>query len=472
MDKNELDRLEQSFEKDLETIKSKIAAKKKEADEKTANGLAAQGAGQSGQVYGQRSTSLESKCLESFGAKSPAQLLGMNTNKLVYNEVPVGYKQMATSFKEAVDISRYISQIFYDQPLDKVKSEKRSESETRARVNHVLESAYAKEHLVPMLKAFGTGVSGGGLEWIPTAISTSFVEEFELEKRVASAFREMPMPTNPFKLSVQKNVTVARIASENTGLTGSNFGTATIDFSATKLGEYYPLSEELDADSAPAILAIARAEVAEAQIRARETVAINGDDSVTHMDNDVTDPDDARKLAKGLRKLALDNSDNGAVVDFNGPVTTIKLDEMRTAMGKFGVGVRNLAYIFSPTTYNQAVSLAEVTSVEKFGPQATILSGALAAFRGIPVMISEFVRENVDSTGVNSLAGPNEKGLVHLVNLQRFWYGIRRPIQVRVQLDLPNQDRYLLASYSRIDFKGHEQSASEVSSVLGIDVTV
>jgi HK97 family phage major capsid protein len=283
----------------------------------------------------------------------------------------------------------------------------------------------------------------------------------------------MPMPTNPFKLPVQKNTTVARIATEGSALTGKNFGTDTIDFDATKLGEFYPLSEEMNEDSAPAILQIARAEVAEAQIRARETVALNGDTTGPHMDLDVVDADDARKLAKGLRKLALENTANGSVIDFGGPVTTAKLDEMRTAMGKFGIGVRNMAYVFSPTTYNQAVSLDEVTSVEKFGGQATIITGALAAFRGIPVIISEFIREDVDANGVHTaVPAADTKGLVHLVNLQRFWYGIRRPIQVRVQLDLPNQDRFLLASYSRIDFKGHEQSADEVSSVLGVNVTI
>ena len=473
METKDLDAMEQSFEQEFAALKTKMAEKRKKVDHSTASDLAAaRGAGQTNQVYGTRSTSLESKCLEAFGAATPDQLLKFNTNKLVYHEVPIGYKQMANSFKEAVDVSRYIAQIFYEQPLDKIKSDRKKEEEFRAKVNHVFESSYAKEHLAPMLKAFGTGVTGGGLEWIPTAISTQFVEEFELEKRVASAFREMPMPTNPFKLPVQKDVTVARIATENAALTGTNFGTTTIDFDATKLGEFYPLSEELNEDSAPAILSIARSEVAEAQIRARETIAINGDDSGTHMDNDVTAADDARKVAKGLRKLALDNSPAGSIIDFGSAVTTAKLDEMRTAMGKFGIGVRNMAYVFSPTTYNQAVSLDEVTSVEKFGGQATIVTGALAAFRGIPVVISEFVREDVDATGVNSSGGPNTKGLVHLVNLQRFWYGIRRPIQVRVQLDLPNQDRFLLASYSRLDFKGHEQSANEVSSVLGVNVTI
>ncbi len=469
-DIKDLDALEKDLDAKLKSIREKALRKDEEL---TAGKLAAKGAGQTSQVYGSRSTSIESKCLQSFGVSDPTALLKMNTARAAFSDVDIGLKQMALSFKESVDISRYIAQIFYEQPLDKINSDRKREDEQRAKVQYILESPFAKDHLVPMLKAFGTGISGSGLEWIPTAISTQYVEEFELEKRVAAAFREMPMPSNPFKLPVQTNVTVARIATENSALSGANFNTTSIDFDATKLGEFYPLSEEMNEDSAPAILQIARAEVAEAQIRARETIALNGDNSATHMDADVTSSEDARKLAKGLRKLALQNTANGSVVDFGGAVTTAKLDEMRVSMGKFGIGVRDLAYIFSPTTYNQAMSLPEVTSVEKFGSQATILTGALAAFRGIPVLISEFVREDVNAAGVHEGNPTNDtKGLVHLVNLRRFWYGIRRPIQVRVQMDLPNQDRYLLASYSRIDFKGHVQNAEEVSTNVGINVTL
>jgi hypothetical protein len=142
---------------------------------------------------------------------------------------------------------------------------------------------------------------------------------------------------------------------------------------------------------------------------------------------------------------------------------------MRNRMGKFGVNVRDLAYIFGPTGYHQAVSLAEVTSVEKFGSNATILTGTLAAFRGIPVVVSDFVREDLASTGVYD-GVTTDKTVCHLVNLKRFWVGMRRSIQTRVMQDLPYQDRWLLASYQRLDFKGHAQSATEVSTVVGRNI--
>ena len=434
------------------------------------------GAGMENQTVGMKYSSLENKCLTAFGCSHPAQLLKTNVNRPMFYGVDPGLKMMALSFKENIDIARYTSQILYGNPMDPDPDKRSTQSSKGGETSickDVLESEFSKDTVIPMIKAFGTGVAGGGAEWIPTAISTQFVEEFELEKRVASMFRELPMPTNPFKLSVQKDVTIARIATEGAAMTGSNFGTTTIDFDATKFGEFYPLPEELNEDSAPAILQIARSEVAEAQIRARETAILSGDTTGPHMDADVTAADDARKAYIGLRKKALANSANGSVVDFGGAVTTPKLDEMRIAAGKFGIGVRDLGYIFSPSTYHQAVNLDEVTTVEKFGGSATIVTGTLAAFRGIPIYISEFVREDVDDNGVHTaVPAADVKGLVHLVHLRRFWVGVRRPITVRVQMDLPNQDRWLLASYSRHDFNGHAQNDKEQSTILGINVTI
>lgn len=447
----------------LETLEAEVEATK--AENEKLKTIAANGPHTSTRA----GTSFESKAIQAFGKTSIKQLLHVNVCDPYFNHVPMEYKMAVRSFKEALDIGRYISQIFHGDPRDKGGTDEKNARPSNCK--NILETNWGKTVLAPMAKAFGTGADGA--DWIPTALSSQFIEEFELDRRVATAFREMPMPTNPFEIPLQTSVTVARKATENTAMTGNSFTTDKLNFNATKLGEFYPLPEELNEDSAPNILAIGRGEVAEAQIRARETWILNGDDTGTHMDTDTTAADDARKIGKGLRKLALDNSANGSVIDFGGAVTTAKLDEMRVAMGKFGVNVRDLMWFFSPSTYHQAVALDEVTTVDKFGPQATIHNGTLAAFRGIPIMISEYVREDVDDNGVNSATPANNiKGLVHLTHARRFWVGMRRPIRVRVQMDLPDQDRWLLASYSRIDFKGLPQSATEVSAALGINVTL
>lgn len=418
-----------------------------------------------------RSDSDESRALRFFGVPHVKDLLHVNTEDMRYRHVPAELKGLVRDLKRDIDVSRMTQQICFGESVDRAGHG--SNGEIFSHVKGVLDGNYYGKHvLAPKLKAFGSTVPGAGDEWVPTAVSSQYIEEFELERQVVGQFRQINMPSNPFDMPVQDGVTVARIQSEGGTIAGTNFGTGKVTLDATKLTEFMVLPEELNEDSAPQILSLSRLEVVEAQARAYETAILNGDTAVTHQDNDVTAAEDARKAVDGLRKLALANSANGATVDFLAAVvSTAKLRSMRTAMGKFGVNVRDLAWLVSSKVYNQFLDLAEVTTVDKMGAMATILKGALSALDGIPIVITEYQRDDVAATGVNTLAGPNTTSLVTLVNHKRFYWGVRRPIRVRAVMDpTPPQDRWMLASWSRVDFKGHAQSANEVSVVLGYNV--
>lgn len=455
-EKKALEDREAAIEKKLADLETK----QKKMDEEKKNFIAGGG---NTPLAGNRQSSYENNVLRAFGCNNIKSLLDVNVAHRKFGGVDYGLKQSVMAVKEAFDVGRFMAQIFHDQPLDKGDKDKNSV------VKGILETDYGQDVLVPMLRAFGTGADGA--EWIPTALSSQFIEEFELEKQVANSFKEMPMPTNPFKIPILLNQTVARIAGEGQAMTGNSFNTSDLTFDATKLGEFYPLPEELSEDAAPAILVVARNEVAEAQIRARETMILNGDTTGTHMDSDTVAADDARKAAKGIRRVAIDNSANGSVIDFGSGITDAKLGEMRKAMGPQGINVRKLLLILGSTGFNQAQAMPEVSTVEKFGPMATIHNGSLSAWRGVPILASAYVREDLNATGVYDNA-TTDNTVAHLVNLDRFWLGMRRAIKVRVMPDLADQDRWLLSSYSRIDFQGFPQSANEVSSVLGVNISV
>lgn len=430
----------------------------------------------------QHYNSQEKQLLRKFGCKGLPELLHCDTSR--YKHVSIEERLQVTSIKEHFQNARWIAQVIYGAPLDKgdyIQELKGPDGKPAgfklmpgAHVGNILESQYAKEYIVPLIKSFGSGVATDGGNWIPTILATNFIPEFELERRVANEVNQMNMRGNPYEVPVQSGVTTARIIAEKTAITDANFNTTKLTFNAKKYGEFYCLPEELNEDSAVDFMAIGRSEIVEAQIRARETGLLNGDDSGTHQDSD-TDAggaDLAEKGFKGYRKLSLANSANGGDVDFAGAaVTTAKLDEMVTNMGKFGVNPRDVYFTFGSSGYNQAVSLPEVTSVEKFGSAATILTGALAAFRGKPVIISDFIREDLAASGVHD-GVTVDRTVVHAINRRRFFLGIRRPIRTRIMQDLADQDRWLMASYQRMDFQGLPQSATETSVVTGRNILV
>jgi len=421
--------------------------------------------------FSNRSNSDEQKLLSSFGVSSVKSLIEVNTAHPRYAHISENCKSAVLQLKKDMDIARMQAQLFAGQPLDR-------DDERVAHVKGVLDTPFARTvDLKARLKAFGSTVVGQGDEWVPTAISASYIEEYELEKKLAAAFREIPMATNPFQLPVQQGVTKARLVSEAAAATDANFNTEKLQFDAKKLVEYYILPEELNEDSAPAILELARGEVLAAQIRAVEDAIINGDDSGTHMDSDVVSAASNQKAWKGLRKLALAAS---STTSFSGAgISKTGLDAMRKQMGKYGTNPKELAWVVGPSVYAQMLNIDEVATLEKFGPQATILTGALAVFRGIPIIVSEFVRENLNASGVYDGTTTN-RSVCHLANIRRFYLGLRRPIRVKVQQDARAEyDRWQLVSYQRLDFKGHKQSgeayasgatSSERSSVLGINI--
>jgi HK97 family phage major capsid protein len=423
-------------------------------------------------VHGSRMDSDESRAMRAFGCSHVKQLMDVNTGDPKFRHVPHELKGLVMQLKQAVDVSRMMAQTFRGGEADVFGTT--GDTDKIGRVKSILDTRYAKNELVPRLKAFGSTVSNAGDEWVPTLISSTYIPEFELDFLLEGKFQQINMPSNPYDLAKQYGVTKARKIAESTAITDTNFSTDKIRFTATKSGEYYIMPEELTEDSAPDIMSAARDEVVRAQLRAWETAIINGDDDGTHIDSDTqaAAADVAEKFCKGLRRQALANSANGSTTDFsNAAVAVTGLRTMRARMKRFGVNPLELLWVCGPAVYAQLQVLDQVSTLEKFGPMATVLKGALAAYQGIPILVSQYAREDLNATGVYDGVTVNRAGLI-LVNTTRWYVGTRRPIKVKMQPDLPSQDRFLMASYQRKDFQGHVQSATELSVNYGYNIAV
>jgi hypothetical protein len=341
------------------------------------------------------SNSHEQMILKTFGCGSIQKLLEVNTCDPRFIGVSQDLKMSVVNLKKDIEISRMMSQLFYGERLDQ-EGEK---DLNPAKIKSILSNSFAKSvDLEARVKAFSSTGAGAGDEFVPTLLSSQYVEEYNLERQVSGLFRTIPMGSNPFEMPFVKDSLKAKKVAEGAAASAANFGTGKLTFNAVKGVEYIELPEELNEDSAPAILDICRMQVAQSQIYAVEAAIVNGATGV-HIDSDfaAAGADIAEKWWNGLRKLAIANSANGSMVDFAAGVTTTKMIAMRKAMGKFGVNVRELAWIVSPNAYAQMLGLTEVTTVDKYGPMATLLpgGGALAAYAGIPIIISENMRSSM-----------------------------------------------------------------------------
>jgi hypothetical protein len=425
-----------------------------------------------GGVYGNRSGSDENLTLAHFGCKGVPDLLRRNLAAPEFGHVDLRLKSAALALKRDFDICRLFSQIAFGEGIERGAAT--GDHFEGLPVKGIMSTGVWKRlDMDSRLKAFGTSTVGQGAEWIMTAIAANYIEEYELARKIESLFTELKMPTDPYKQPFAKNVRRARRVAEGAQATASEFGTDVITFESEKFFEYYNLPEELNEDSAPNILQLARAELVNSIQRGKEFAMLNGDDSVTHMDSDIVSAADSAKNYKGLRKLALDNTANGTVVNFNnlGP-TLPKLDQMREAMGKFGSNIAELGWIFSPRVDIKVSNLPEVTSVEKMGPNATIIKGALASLRGIGIFASEHMREDLNASGVFDGVTTNRSAAL-LVNMKRFYSAMRRPIRISAKPDADvSYDRWQLVAYERSDFQAHPQTATEKSVVIGVNIAL
>ena len=390
------------------------------------------------------------KALAPWGVKSLNELMGIgrdvegvskgiNTAAKKYSYLPQAKKEAVLALKEASDLAVMEGQYFGKE------------------VKHT--NAYNQMVLPILEKDFGISPGDEGATWIPTGVSTSYIDEFNLERKVAGLFQEIRMPTNPFKFPVLSDGAVATQVSAATAKSPKDvFQDSTITFDAVKLSNQYLLPEELQEDSAVDVMAVIRQELIEGTEKALEIAILNGDTDGTHMDTNsifgagATSADSSERFWDGLRKRGV--SAASSQEDAGGDaLDEADLVAARKKMGKFGVNPKDLAYICSPCGYNQLMDLPNVKTLETYGSSATILAGELGRIFGIPVIVSEYMRDDLNASGVND-GVTTDRTAILLVNRKRYMMGLRRALQIRIERNQTDRDATDMVSFSRYAFNG------------------
>ncbi|NOY60453.1 MAG: phage major capsid protein [Calditrichaeota bacterium] len=318
-------------------------------------------------------------------------------------------------------------------------------------------------------KALSTSTSGSGAEWIPTGFSSQLIEKVRLQLKVAALFPSVNMPTNPYKMPVESGGATGYLISESTSDTGTTItastpSTSNFTFNAIKLAGRVLFSSEVDEDAIINIMDFVSNSLTTALREAQETSIINGDDSTTHQDSDVTSSTDARKAYKGLRYYALNNTGTTTKDAANANLSTSLLRGTRILMGKYGVDPSKLAWICSPVGYIQWLSISEVLTLDKYGANATIINGEIGRFDGVPIIASEYMRDDLNATGVYDGTTTDRTGVL-LVYTPGFWIGNRLGITLATDTNI-DTDQVKLIAKMRVAFEDPYNALSEKQSVM------
>lgn len=321
-------------------------------------------------------------------------------------------------------------------------------------------------------RALDVDTAGEGGSWVPTGIGASMHEKVRAAGKVAALFNRIDLPTNPWKWPIEGADATAYRVAEPTGdsatkVTASTPGTGAATFDAEILGGRILWSRSLEADSAVAILPYTKMKLVRAFVDGEEKAILDGDTDGTHQDADVQalGATDVRTSWDGLRKRALANSVVTAAT-----TTAANLGLIRAGMGKWGLNPNDTVYIIGVTQYHKLLADSAVLTVDKMGPQATILNGQLASVNGCAVIVSEHVREDLNATGVQD--GITTTKTYNLaVNRQEWAMGQRTPLDVEID-DSIYRETYqrVMVAFMREDFQNIGDASTNDDTSIAYNV--
>lgn len=309
-----------------------------------------------------------------------------------------------------------------------------------------------------IIRAMDTQEVGHGKEWSDIAsFSPDVIAAVVRERKVTSLFERRDIPRSPYIWPVQGSRPKAYYTNENvastgqTAVTGSKFGTGRTQFDAKYLNVNIWTSQEFNDDSIVTVGPQVQENCLFGLVDGEEDGMINGDDSATHMDYDLhtsADALDPVKVVKGLRARV----NAGAKVDLNGGDILDAVITGTAKMGAYGARKSDLAIITGVSGEAALLKSGKLQTVDKYGQFATLLTGEVGRIFNIPVIVSEYVRENVSATGYNTNGGDNSFTTALIAHRRAFVTGVQKGVQFEPGREpLFNQD-YLIAR-ERIDFQ-------------------
>ena len=308
--------------------------------------------------------------------------------------------------------------------------------------------------------------SGAGDELVPTAEANELWRDVNLDTVVGSLFSRIDMPTSPFDIPLQLGDVNWFPGTENTATTATALATAKQTLTAQELVAEVPWSLTLEEDAVIAMLPEVRRSLVRNSAEVIDDVLLNGDTTTTNNINadgaaiTATTAGKAQWLIGFNGLLHLPLVDNTAMGNsLNGNVTAAPYNAALKLIGKYGVRPSESPFIVDVNTYLASLAIDEVETVDKLGPQASLLTGQLGVLYGHPVIVSEQMRlADVDGK-VTDAGNVTSTGRILVVNRSQWRIGFRRELSIETERDIQKRQNVMVVSM-RVAFDERSGSRS------------
>ncbi len=325
--------------------------------------------------------------------------------------------------------------------------------------------------------AVDSTTAGTGDELVSTQEAAALWMDVNLETMIAPLFSRVEMPTNPFEVPLQLGDVNWYPGTENLATTSTALSTAKQTLTAYELVGQVPWSLTLDEDAIIAMAAEVRSALVRNAAEVIDDVLLNGDTTSANNINadgatiSKTDAGKGHWLLgfDGLMHLPLvDNT--GQANDHNAAVSDDMFNEIRVKLGRYGVRPSELTYIMDVNTYIRSLSVANFRTLDKLGPNATMLRGQLGAVEGIPIIVSEQMKLADTDGKVTDAGNGTNTGRLLLANRSQWRVGFRRELAIETDRDIQKRQNIMVVSL-RLAFaerSGTPSSATHTALQYGI----
>jgi HK97 family phage prohead protease/HK97 family phage major capsid protein len=310
--------------------------------------------------------------------------------------------------------------------------------------------------------------------------SQNIYTEMEQQLVIAPMFTRLPVDAKTFRVpvadeDVDGDVAMFRSGTYATGIadttnvpTSNQHNISAVEFTPHKFMATTHLAKDEEEDTVLPLLDFLRNAATRRLARAVDKSILRGTGALTGFTasptNSIVPGTGYASVIEGITNLTADASLTVGTGSSSDKADPTDIAAARTAMGKYGLQLGNdLVYITSIEGYNNLVTTSDFRTVDKFGPNATYLTGSVGAVYGIPIAISEFL-DNVGATG-------NHLGV--LLYKPGFLIAERRGIEIESEYE-PRQQVTAMYMSTRFDFKALTTNAGAAlnSSKYAYAVTV
>ena len=205
---------------------------------------------------------------------------------------------------------------------------------------------------------------------------------------------------------------------------------------------------------------------------------LNGDTTNAGTGNinldDANPADDSYYLTAGqdgLRHLWLVDNTGQQVAGGGDALADADIRGMLKLLGKYYQDAQNdVVMVCDYSTFLKGfLSLTNVVTVDKYGPQATVVTGQLGSYMGVPIVPSNFHPLGEADGKVSTTAGNNTLGSITTFNRRMWRLGYRRGVMIEVDRNIQTRQFIMVASFRvAVGCRGTRASATHTAGVLNL----